>query len=77
MAIADQAQEIANGINPRQSIQAKMPAGDLVRNPAPGAALLSGDPTYKAPGPNPPRNIITEGTPRDIPDPMNVRSPAP
>jgi hypothetical protein len=55
----------------------KMPPGSTVRAPAPGTTLLGGDNIQRVPSENPPRNIITEGTPKDLPDRNNIRSPAP
>jgi hypothetical protein len=55
-----------------------MPAGDTVSNPAPGTALQKGDNIHRNPEEhNPPRNIIGEGTPNDLPDRNNVRTPNP
>jgi hypothetical protein len=35
------------------------------------------DELHRAPNDNPPRNIISEGTPNDLPDRNNIRTPAP
>jgi hypothetical protein len=77
MALADEAQEMAAGLSAQEKKERYEPPGDSAHYPAPGVAQKPKDELYRIPNDNPPRNIISEGTPNDLPDRNNIRTPAP
>jgi hypothetical protein len=75
MTLADEANEIAAGLSAQEKKERYEAPGDNPRYPAPGVALKSGNNINRNPGEDPPRNIIAEGTPDDLPDRNNQRTP--
>jgi hypothetical protein len=75
MNLADEANEIAAGLTAQEKKERYEAPGDSARYPAPDVALKSGNNINRNPNEAPPRNIIAEGTPDDLPDRNNQRTP--
>jgi hypothetical protein len=75
MTLADEANEMAVGLTRQQKLENYRPPGDTPHYPAPGIALKTGTKPDRTPMPNPPRNIISEGTPNDLPAANNINTP--